>query len=190
MHVHEPANVELNSIRFVYMNIDWVMIVQSHRESSLLSRQLLKDPECERRVFSATSQCWSSEPGQPQPSNILQDSAIGRPLSQTWPAGNFFPILVWSEHEQILFSATKSSGEILNYSLECLKLMYFAEALVLCPIECSWPQLSLCSCLSNISQSALVTHQTHTHWKQRRQLSSVSSDWQNCSKTTKHAVNC
>ena len=36
--------------------------------------------------------------------------------------------------------------------------------------------LSLCSCLSNISQSALVTHQTHTHWKQLR-LAQLSLQW-------------
>ena len=32
-------------------------------------------------------------------------------------------------------SATRTSGEILNYRLGCLKLLDFAEALVLSPIE-------------------------------------------------------
>ena len=45
---------------------------------------------------------------------------------------------LWSAHEPTFLagtSATRAGGEILNYRLGCLKLLDFAEALVLSPIE-------------------------------------------------------
>ena len=56
-------------------------------------------------------------------------------LRQAGPYGNFFLTLLWSDHKQIFFKWTLAPQGPVVFLLGCLKLLDFAEVLVLSPIE-------------------------------------------------------
>ena len=68
----------------------------------------------------------------------IKNLTMGLSNWKAGPASNFFSAPFGVSVSRSFFSATRSSGEILNQRLGCLKLLDLAEALLLSPIDGSW----------------------------------------------------